>query len=1014
MKLKSRFLLLMTIIFCGFVLLTWFLSIQLMNSINEKWGRQIIERQVVFDKYRTLSPLIREITLARKMAADPDIIQMSIHESDPKIRQSGIAAMERYRFNFSGHSYFAAMSRSGNYYFNDAADQYNGKQLRYALSPGNPNDKWFYATIADGKDYQVNLDPDVHLGVTKVWINVLMKKDQKILGVIGTGIDLTDFLKETVSPAQQGVNNLFIDKNMAIQLDNDPKLIDYMSIAKEANQRVKVDKLLKRAEDIEHLRLVMAQLEKSPDQNMTLWVDFDDAKYLLGVAYLPEVGWFDLTLMDSHGLALVENKLLEPFMFGALFLIALIVMGQALRRWILDPISTLQRSANKIQQGNFDVNTPVLGAGEIEDLSRSFASMAKYVRDTNHELENKVDERTWELYRLTEYEKFRNHILELLAGVESIHSILEAIVLGVEQLNPSMICSILLLNSDGKHLGKGIAPNLPDFYNAALDGIEIGMGVGSCGTAAFTGERVIVDDIATHPYWSPYKELAARAGLGACWSQPIISSSGQVLGTFAIYHHEIHTPVKSDISLIEQAARLASITIERKAAENEIQSLAFYDHLTRLPNRRLLLDRLRQALASSARSSKEGALLFIDLDNFKTLNDTLGHDIGDLLLQQVAERLTASVREGDTVARLGGDEFVVMLEDLSEQDLEAASQAEVIGEKILSALNQVYQLGTYEHHSTPSIGITLFNDHERDIEELLKQADIAMYQAKKSGRNAMRFFDPQMQETINARVALEHELRLALENRQFRLYYQIQVDGSRRPLGAEALIRWVHPERGLVSPAQFIPLAEETGLILPIGQWVLETACAQIKAWQQKETTRDLVLAVNVSAKQFRQADFVAQVQAAVQRCAINPKLLKLELTESLLLENIEDTIASMAELKKIGVQFSLDDFGSGYSSLQYLKRLPLDQLKIDQSFVRDLASDSSDRAIVRTIIAMARGLNLDVIAEGVEIEDQRHALLGKGCTHYQGYLFSKPVPIEQFEALIRNNSKGYSGTAST
>jgi EAL domain-containing protein (putative c-di-GMP-specific phosphodiesterase class I) len=288
------------------------------------------------------------------------------------------------------------------------------------------------------------------------------------------------------------------------------------------------------------------------------------------------------------------------------------------------------------------------------------------------------------------------------------------------------------------------------------------------------------------------------------------------------------------------------------------------------------------------------------------------------------------------------------------------------------------------------------------MDELFKHADIAMYQAKKSGRNTLRFFDPAMQETINARVALEGELRKALEQQQFQLYYQAQVDSSHRALGVEALIRWIHPEKGMVSPAQFIPLAEETGLILPIGRWVLETACAQIKTWQQSELSNDFVLAVNVSAKQFRQADFVAQVQDAVRRHAIDPTLLKLELTESLLLENIEDTIETMRALKETGVQFSLDDFGTGYSSLQYLKRLPLNQLKIDQSFVRDIAVDSSDKAIVRTIIAMARGLNLEVIAEGVETEEQRQLLLEKGCAHFQGYLFSKPVPIEQLEEKLR------------
>ncbi|OYV96587.1 MAG: hypothetical protein B7Z62_07915 [Deltaproteobacteria bacterium 37-65-8] len=441
---------------------------------------------------------------------------------------------------------------------------------------------------------------------------------------------------------------------------------------------------------------------------------------------------------------------------------------------------------------------------------------------------------------------------------------------------------------------------------------------------------------------------------------------------------------------------------ERKSAEKEIHLLAFYDPLTQLPNRRLLMDRFQHALASSARTGRAGALLFIDLDNFKPLNDTLGHDIGDLLLQQVARRLPLCVRDDDTVARLGGDEFVVMLENLSKQPIEAAAQTEAIGEKILTALHQPYQLDATEYQGTASIGATVFNGSQIASEELMKQADIAMYQAKKAGRNTLRFFDQQMQASITNRFSLEGELRKALENREFHLHYQIQVDSASRPLGAEALIRWIHPLRGMISPAQFIPLAEETGLILPIGQWVLEAACAQLKAWQQDKLTCALVLAVNVSAKQFRQAGFVAQVLDIVQRHAIYPKLLKLELTEGMLLDNIEETITTMNLLSEIGIQFSLDDFGTGYSSLQYLKRLPLDQIKIDQSFVRDITSDPNDAAIVQTIIAMAETLGLNVVAEGVETEAQREFLELRGCTHYQGYLFSRPVPIEQFEALLK------------
>ena len=444
---------------------------------------------------------------------------------------------------------------------------------------------------------------------------------------------------------------------------------------------------------------------------------------------------------------------------------------------------------------------------------------------------------------------------------------------------------------------------------------------------------------------------------------------------------------------------------ERKQAEEEIRNLEFYDALTHLPNRRLLMDRLQRAMAASARSGREGALLFIDLDNFKTLNDTLGHDVGDQLLVEVAQRLQFSVRTADTVARLGGDEYVVVLEILSSDHLDAAAQTEVISAKILELLKQPFRLAGNEYRFTASIGATLYNGQQISKEELIKQADIAMYQAKKAGRNTLRFFNQQMQTSVNNLATLEGELRLALDKQQFQLYYQIQVNDSNLPLGAEVLIRWFHPKRGIVSPLQFIPLAEECGLILSIGAWVLEMACAQIKAWQKDPHTRHLFLAVNVSSRQFRQPDFVQQVKATVQQHGIDPGLLKLELTESMLDESIEDTIQTMNALNQIGVRFSLDDFGTGYSSLQYLKRLPLDQLKIDQTFVRDIAFDNSDKAIVRNIIVMAHSLNLDVIAEGVETEEQRQILLENSCIHHQGYLYSKPLPIDQFEVFLKQNT---------
>ncbi|GEM_PF-1058247 len=468
--------------------------------------------------------------------------------------------------------------------------------------------------------------------------------------------------------------------------------------------------------------------------------------------------------------------------------------------------------------------------------------------------------------------------------------------------------------------------------------------------------------------------------------------------------HLTITSVKDPNGVISNyVATLTDITL-RKEALDKIERLAFYDSLTGLPNRRLLQDRLTQALVLSHHNGRQGALLFIDLDNFKMLNDTLGHDMGDLLLQQIAQRLESCVRKGDTVARLGGDEFVVMLENLSSYTYETVAQTEIIGHKILAFLNQPYWLGSHDYHSTPSIGVTLFTGHEQSNEELLKQADIAMYQAKSSGRNALRFFDPKMQSSINARAVLEGDLRLAMKEQQFTIYYQPQVNQSGQIIGAEVLIRWLHPERGLISPVEFIPFAEETRLILPIGEWVLKAACSQLKSWEDHEHTRFLQLAVNVSARQFHQIDFVEKVCDILNLDGINPKMLKLELTESLVIDDIEDTICKMNALRKLGVHFSIDDFGTGYSSLSSLKKLPLDQLKIDQSFVRDISIDLDDAIIVETVIAMANKLNIQVIAEGVETEAQRIFLEKKGCQFYQGYLFGKPIPIEQFELLLKKN----------
>ena len=438
---------------------------------------------------------------------------------------------------------------------------------------------------------------------------------------------------------------------------------------------------------------------------------------------------------------------------------------------------------------------------------------------------------------------------------------------------------------------------------------------------------------------------------------------------------------------------------QRKAAEDKIRHLAYYDPLTQLPNRRMLRDHLQQVLDAHARKHQCGALLLLDIDNFKTLNDTRGHDQGDALLCEVANRLRNGAAGRHLIARLGGDEFVVVLEGLADNPEQAHARAREKGSRILAMLREPYLLEEEAFHATASIGVTIFEGPQEQISDLLKRADLAMYQAKATGRNALEFYDPQIQALVRARAKLGADIRTGIASGQFELFYQPQVEGN-SVTGCEALLRWLHPRDGHVSPAAFIPLAEETGLILPLGEWVLQAACWQLATWAQEPRLAHLTLAVNVSPRQFRQTGFVGQVLSALASSGAQPHKLKLELTEGLLLDNIEDTIQKMGELKAHGVGFALDDFGTGYSSLSYLKRLPLDQLKIDQSFVRDVLTDPNDATIARTIVALGTSLGLQVIAEGVETEEQRRFLQAHGCHAWQGYLLSPPVSAERFATL--------------
>ena len=720
-----------------------------------------------------------------------------------------------------------------------------------------------------------------------------------------------------------------------------------------------------------------------------------------------------------------------------------------------------------------------------------------------------------------QYERFRSHTLEMLASSEPLAEVLESIVRGVEKLNPGMLCSILLLDLEGRHLCKGVAPSLPDFYNAALEGIEIGVGVGSCGTAAFTGERVIVADIATHPYWTPYKDLAASAGLGACWSQPIRGAGGKVLGTFAIYHRAPHTPALADIALIEQTASLTSIAIERKAAqeqlqlaagvfthalegimittpdgsivdvnaaftsitgftredalgknprflhsgrhsadyfaamwrnliangywygevwnrrksgevfaemqaisavrdaqgkvsqyislfsditerkahESQLEHIAHFDPLTNLPNRVLLADRLQQAMAQAQRRQQQVAVAFLDLDGFKAINDQHGHAIGDQVLITLARRMREALREGDTLARIGGDEFVAVL-----IDLEDSTASVPLLNRLLAAAALPVQVDDLMPQVSASVGVTFYPQaQDMDADQLMRQADHAMYQAKMAGKNRYCVFDAAQDSSMRVHHESLERIRLALENRELVLHYQPKVNmHSGQVMGAEALIRWQHPDKGLLAPAAFLSVIEDHPLAVAVGEWVLETALTQIERWRAADL--DLPVSVNIGAHQLQQGNFVQQLQAILARHPqVNPTSLELEVLETSALADMAQVSQVIEDCARIGVKFALDDFGTGYSSLTYLKRLHVTLLKIDQSFVSGMLDDPDDLVILRGIISLAAAFGRDVIAEGVETVAHGTALLQLGCELAQGYGIAQAMPPEQLPAWVGN-----------
>ena len=760
-----------------------------------------------------------------------------------------------------------------------------------------------------------------------------------------------------------------------------------------------------------------------------------------------------------------------------------------------------------------------LSSGEVREVEVHSGQVNYQGKALLYSVVNDVTDREQALHR----ERIRNEMLEMLARGRELKDILKAIVQQIETEQPQILCSILLLDKEDKHLLIGAAPSFPEFFNQAVRGLEIGIGIGSCGHAAATGKRTVVADIQTHPYWAAFRELAAQANLASCWSEPVFSSRGKVLGTLALYQHNISTPSEAQIHLIEEMAKIVGIAIERKLDEEELQlaSTVFqaspeaivitdtnnkivavnpaftqitqyeareaigqdpnllssgqqgkdfyqamwssiqtfgswqgeivnrrkngenysewltintvrddngevrqriaifsditdkkrseeiiwrqanYDVLTGLPNRRLFYDRLVQELKREGREQESLALMFIDLDHFKEVNDTLGHEAGDNLLMQASKRIAGCIRESDTLARLGGDEFTIVLPGLADP-----KRLGTLADTIIHVLGKPYMLGEATAYVSASIGITLYPHDADNLTSLLKNADQAMYVAKGRGRNQYSYFTASMQEAAQIRLQLSNDLRRALDNGQFEIYYQPIIDlATGRPAKAEALLRWHHPTQGFISPSVFIPLAEEIGLINDIGDWVFRQAALKAKYCCSSDDQRlsSIQISVNKSPRQFITGDTNITLLSWLRALDIPPSCIVVEITEGLLMDDRAEVQDKLLAFRDAGIQVSLDDFGTGYSAMSYLQRFDIDYLKIDQSFVRNMVINSGDHAIVEAIIVMAHKLGMKVVAEGVETAEQRNMLVAAGCDYGQGYLFAMPMPSEDFDRYLDN-----------
>lgn len=698
MKLNAKLFIFMAVLFAVLIALLWFYSNTLLQHINEEWGERFVKKQVIFDKNRTLLPIMREIEKVKKMVYDPAIIAMAEDEGTLRTRQEGIAALEYYRSEFTDHSYFAAFTKSGNYYFNNSNNEFANAQRRYTLSPSRIDDSWFYYSLSNSDEFQINVDKDTELGVTKVWINFILKKGDERLGVLGTGFDFDSFLRESVGVEQDGIRNLFINKRLSIQLARDTKLIDYASMTKGDKKHNSIDKFL-HVEDIAQLNRAIEALEEEPESVKTLWVTYEGKKQLLGVAYLPEIGWFSLTLIESKELTLLASIPIFKIL-SIVFLIAFLIVGWVSHWLFLEPLNHLKKMMHRIEQGDYTLNPSIVGSGEIAELSLQFKHMVEVVQNTNLELETKIQERT-------------RGLLESEQKLTTVLDSVEASIYIKDTQSRYLYANKKMCDLFEKTLEEIIGKDDYAFFDS-----EAANGIVNNDTKVFKGgEKVVEEEILSQNGNPPLTFLATKI--------PLLNSKGEIYALCGI---------SSDIT-------------ERIAVQKRIEELAFYDELTHLPNRRMLEERFTLSLATLKRSQKYGAMVFLDLDNFKPLNDSFGHSAGDALLLEVGKRLLSVVRESDTVSRFGGDEFIILLCELEENEKASYEGALSVARKIQQVLSQPYELELVRedesvenivHHCTASIGVSLYTKNSVE-ESIFLRADKAMYKAKEKGRNRIEF-----------------------------------------------------------------------------------------------------------------------------------------------------------------------------------------------------------------------------------------------------------------------------------